>query len=89
MGEHKLSRKITTTLRKVGACQEAMEWAKPYGSDWPKARGECGDGDTLERVKALLVCQETATASEDGRACREGDPKPASGSRDTAGEGSR
>jgi hypothetical protein len=40
--------------------------------------------DTLERVKALLVCQETATASEDGRACRAGDPMPASG---TSGSG--
>jgi hypothetical protein len=35
--------------------------------------------DTLERVKALLVCQETATASEGGRVCRAVDPMPVSG----------
>ena len=38
---------IAKTLKKMGACQEAVDWCKPYGTDWDRAWKESVRGDHM------------------------------------------
>jgi hypothetical protein len=38
---------VRAILKRYGACEESLEWAKPYGTDRAKAWAECPRGDWM------------------------------------------
>jgi hypothetical protein len=50
-----LKLRLSTLLKRLGACYDAVEWSKPYGTDYQKAWNECPNAPWLLWIIAMRV----------------------------------